>query len=325
MRRAANAAGSEGALSSEIPVEAKDIVKRYDHFVAVDGVSLRVKPGIMYGLLGPNGAGKTTTIRMIMNIIAPDSGAVTIFGEPSGERTSRRIGYLPEERGLYRKMKVLDQLAFLGEIRGVDRRVARRRAAQWLERLELGRWASKKVEDLSKGMQQKIQFAGCAIHEPEIFILDEPFSGLDPLNTRVMKELFVELRDQGKTLIFSTHIMEQAEKLCDEIALINRAKIVLEGTMSEVRKRYSGNRLHLVGKGSVDALRKIDGVQSVAGKDDDAEIELAPTSSRGEFLRAATEAWEVESATPHEASLDEIFVEVVGAPVASFEPKEEGR
>jgi len=309
-------------LSNPVPVEVRDVVKRYDQFVAVDGISFQVRPGIMYGLLGPNGAGKTTTIRMIMNIIAPDSGSVTIFGEPNGERTARRIGYLPEERGLYRKMKVSSHLTFLGEIRGLDRTTARRRAGEWLERLGLDGWATKKVEDLSKGMQQKIQFAGCAIHEPEIFILDEPFSGLDPVNVRVLKDLFVELRAQGRTLIFSTHVMEQAEKLCDEIALINRAKVVLEGSVADVRQRYSGNRLHLSGRGTLDALRGITGVVGVDGDDGRADVELEPSMPRSEFLRRATEAWEIESAVPHEASLDEIFVRVVGAPVSSFEPAE---
>ncbi len=301
------------------PIRVRNVVKRFGDHLAVDDVSFSVGRGVMFGLLGPNGAGKTTTIRMIMNIIMPDSGVVEILGRPASEGASRQIGYLPEERGLYRKMKVLDHLIFLGEIRGLDRREAKKRAGEWLERLELQSWGKKKVEDLSKGMQQKIQFVGCVIHDPEILILDEPFSGLDPVNTRALKDLFVEFRERGRTVVFSTHVMEQAEKLCDEIALINRARLVLHGTMGEVKKQYSGNRLILRGEGPPDALRAIAGVRDVVVSDGGAEVALEPSTSPADFLREATSLWRVESAIPHEASLDEIFIKVVGAPLATFE------
>jgi ABC-2 type transport system ATP-binding protein len=302
------------------PIDVKEITKRYGDFTAVDRVSFHVQRGSIFGLLGPNGAGKTTTIRMIMNIIVPDSGSISVMGQPSTGAASRLIGYLPEERGLYRKMKVLDHLVFLGEIRGLKRSLARQRASEWLERLSLGEWSGKKVEELSKGMQQKLQFIGCVIHEPEVLILDEPFSGLDPVNTRVLKDLFVEFRERGRTLIISTHVMEQAEKLCDEIALINRARLVLQGSIAEVKRRYSGNKLQVSGRGAPAALRGLRGVRSVIEKDGGAEVELEPSFKRGDFLREATALFDVDSAIPHEASLDEIFVRVVNPASAGTDP-----
>ncbi|HUO85595.1 MAG TPA: ATP-binding cassette domain-containing protein, partial [Thermoanaerobaculia bacterium] len=287
----------------EIAVRVERVVKRFDTHVAVDGVSFDVRRGSVFGLLGPNGAGKTTTIRMIMNIIAPDEGSIEILGKPLGETLATTIGYLPEERGLYRKMKVLDHTIFLGEIRGLSRAEARRRAEQWLVRLDLESWSKKKVEDLSKGMQQKIQFVGCVIHDPEILILDEPFSGLDPVNARLLKELFLEFRDRGKTLIFSTHVMEQAEKLCDEIALINRAKVVLHGAVQEIRNRYSPNRLLLRGSADPEPLRRIAGVRDLKVSNGLVDVELDPATPRAVFLREVTAVWPLESAVPHETSL----------------------
>ena len=304
-------------------VRLENVTKAFDDFVAVSDVSFSILGGTIFGLLGPNGAGKTTTIRMIMNIILPDSGSIYILGQPSGEAITRRIGYLPEERGLYRKMKVLDHLVFLGEIRGLRVSKAREIALAWMERLEMASWAKKKVEDLSKGMQQKIQFVGSVIHDPEIIILDEPFSGLDPVNARVLKDLFIEFRDRGKTLIFSTHVMEQAEKLCDEIAIINRSRLVLQGAINEVRGRYSGNRIVLHGRGDAERLRSIRGVISLEQSDGQVSVELQENVNRAAFLRDATSMWEVESAIPHEVSLDEIFVRVVGQSVAAVD-KESG-
>jgi ABC-2 type transport system ATP-binding protein len=300
----------------------KNISKRYDQFVAVNDLSFSVRRGTVYGLLGPNGAGKTTTIRMIMKIIVPDSGTISILGKPSTDAASRVVGYLPEERGLYRKMKVLDHLVFLGEIRGLKAKEARKRSGEWLERLSLTQWSGKKVEELSKGMQQKLQFIGCVIHEPEVLILDEPFSGLDPVNARTFKELFMEMKQKGKTLVLSTHVMEQAEKLCDEIGLINRSKMVLQGSLAEVKSRYSGNRLLLQGAGDANRLRAIPGVLGVDGDEGVLEVELAADLTRADFLRAATAVFNLESVVPHEASLDEIFVEVVGGPVEGLGEEE---
>ncbi|MCA1732328.1 MAG: ATP-binding cassette domain-containing protein [Acidobacteria bacterium] len=300
-------------------IAVESVTKRYGDFTAVDSISFNVPPGTIFGILGPNGAGKTTTIRMIMNITIPDEGKITILGRPSTDAAARAIGYLPEERGLYRKMKVLEHIVFLGEIRGLDRAKAKKRGAEWLERVGLTQWADKKVEELSKGMQQKVQFIGTVIHEPEILILDEPFSGLDPVNARALKDLFLEMRDQGRTLVLCTHVMEQAEKLCDEIALINLSKLVLQGTLGDIKKQFSGNRLILRGAGEDAAISALPGVIGVARKDGALEVENDPALARGDFLREAARAWSLDSAMPHEVSLDEIFVNVVGRSVGDVE------
>jgi ABC-2 type transport system ATP-binding protein len=198
--------------------------------------------GCVYGLLGPNGSGKTTTIRMIMGILVPDGGRATLLGAPPDEGR-RLVGYLPEERGLYKRMKVLDLLVFLAEIRGVERPAARDRALGWLERLDLGPWGERRVEDLSKGMQQKIQFIGTVLHEPRVLVLDEPFSGLDPINQDVLEEIVVEFRDRGGTVLFSTHLMDQADRLCERVCLISRGRRVLEGDLDELKRREQA-RLH---------------------------------------------------------------------------------
>jgi ABC-2 type transport system ATP-binding protein len=249
-----------------------------------------------------------------MNIIIPDEGSIEVLGKPSTDAASRAIGYLPEERGLYRKMKVIDQLAFLGEIRGLTAKESRRRAEEWLERIDLSAWKGKKVEDLSKGMQQKVQFVGCVIHDPEIIILDEPFSGLDPVNARVLKDLILEFRQRGKTLLFSTHIMEQAEKLCDSIALINRSRLLLNGTIGEVKKRFARNRLSLRTTAARDIVAQLPMVAAVVAEADGSlEVELDSSATTAAFLREATRTIDVESAVPHDPSLDEIFVDAVGA------------
>jgi ABC-2 type transport system ATP-binding protein len=206
-------------MASSVRVES--VTKRFAGHTAVDRLSMEVASGGIFGLLGPNGAGKTTMIRLIMGILAPDSGSISLFGSGDDSRKlSARIGYLPEERGLYKKMKVLDHLIFLGETKGISRRDARVRALGWLQRLGVADWAQKKVEDLSKGMQQKVQFAGALLHEPELVILDEPFSGLDPVNAQVMKDIVVELAASGRTVLFSTHVMEQAEAILADRALV---------------------------------------------------------------------------------------------------------
>ena len=225
-------------------VVANHITKRYAGHTAVRDLSLEVSRGGIFGLLGPNGAGKTTTIRMLLSIIIPDEGAVTLLGQVgTGRDLSARIGYLPEERGLYPKMRVLDQLAFLGEAKGLGRWDARKRAGVWLERLGLGDWALKKVSDLSKGMQQKVQFAGALQHEPELVILDEPFSGLDPVNSQVMRDIVVDVARSGRTVLFSTHIMEHAEKMCDHVVIIARGEKVVDGTLAEVKRE--GGKTHV--------------------------------------------------------------------------------
>ena len=214
------------------------VVKRFGKFTAIDHLDLEVPRGLTFGLLGPNGAGKTTTIRMIMNITKPDEGTIRVLGEEMNERVQERIGYLPEERGLYRKMKVVDQLLFFAAIKGVDKDTAMKRLSPWIDSMDLRPWLGKKTEELSKGMQQKVQFLGTIVHDPEVLILDEPFSGLDPINVVLLKDFLVDFKKHGKTIVFSTHVMEQAERLCDRIALIYRGRKLLDGTVKEVKAAY---------------------------------------------------------------------------------------
>jgi ABC-2 type transport system ATP-binding protein len=216
-------------------VRLEGVTKRFGKYTAVSELDLEVPRGVIYGLLGPNGSGKTTTIRMIMGILHPDEGKVSLFGADADEVRRKRVGYLPEERGVYRKMKCLDLIVFLAEIRGVPRAEGRKRALYWLERLGLPEWADKKVEDLSKGMQQKIQFIGTVIHEPELLILDEPFSGLDPINQDVLEEIVLDFHGRGTTILFSTHLMDQAERLCERVCLISKARKVLDADLRELK------------------------------------------------------------------------------------------
>lgn len=303
------------------------ITKRYAGHTAVRSLSLSVPKGGIFGLLGPNGAGKSTTIRMILNIITPDEGSVTLFGlKGTGRDLAGRIGYLPEERGLYPKMRVLDQLAFLGEAKGLTRWDARARAKQWLGRLGLETWAMKKVSDLSKGMQQKVQFAGALQHEPELVILDEPFSGLDPVNSQVMRDIVVEVARSGRTVLFSTHIMEQAEKMCERIAIIARGEKVLDGVLSQIKREFGHNHVALTFTRNASAARPVLADRSLVARVDDAggsaEVELAPNADPEKLLRGLVNAdvglsrFEVV-----EPSLQSIFIAKVGAeaahPVAS--------
>jgi ABC-2 type transport system ATP-binding protein len=216
------------------------VIKRFGNHTAVDGVSFEVPRGTVYGILGPNGAGKSTTLRMITDVIAPDSGEIRILdGKKPGSESSRLIGYLPEERGLYPKMKVLDMVVFMGELRGLSHHESKVRAAKWLDRLGLGAWMKNKVQDLSKGMAQKVQFATALIHEPPLVILDEPWSGLDPINAEVLRDVVEEIRSQGRTVLFSTHQMEQAEKICDVVCIIARGKKVLDGRLKDIKRASS--------------------------------------------------------------------------------------
>lgn len=211
------------------------VTKRFGKHTAVEDFDFEVPRGVICGLLGPNGSGKTTSIRMIMGILGPDEGTVSLFGEDPDATRRTKVGYLPEERGVYKKMKCLELITFLGEIRGLKRAEARRRGGAWLDRLGLPEWADKKVEDLSKGMQQKIQFIGTVIHEPELLILDEPFSGLDPINQDVLEEIVRDYHAKGTTILFSTHLMDQAERLCERVCLISRARKVLDGDLREIK------------------------------------------------------------------------------------------
>ncbi len=216
----------------------KKVSKHYGNFTAVDSVSFNVPKGVIFGLLGPNGAGKTSLIRIINSITMADEGEILLFGDPLKREHQARIGYLPEERGLYKKMKVQDQLEYLGQLKGLDERTVRQRIAEWYEILGMQDWGQKKVEDLSKGMQQKVQFVATVVHEPDLLILDEPFSGLDPVNTNLLKNEIKRLSDNGTTVLFSTHRMEQVEEICERIALINKGQLVLEGQIDDIKQNY---------------------------------------------------------------------------------------
>ncbi len=292
-------------------LELTDVRKSYGDFQAVSGVSMAVPPGSIFGLLGPNGAGKTTTIRMIMDIIAPDSGEIRFFGKPRVAADLLRIGYLPEERGLYRKMTVSDQLMFLAEIRGLKRRDAAPEIERWLERFELASWGKKKIEELSKGMQQKVQLIGTVLHKPEILILDEPFSGLDPLNQEMFREFLIESRQQGKSVLFSTHGMELAERMCDHICLISNGRAVLTGELRTIKRRLSNNSFRLVAEGDLAGLAKVPGVEQVLVQDRGAKLLLAPDAEGAAVLRQVVQLVNVREFRSEEPELEEIFIKAV--------------
>jgi ABC-2 type transport system ATP-binding protein len=295
-------------------LELAGLRKSFGKFVAVDRVSLTVPPGTVFGLLGPNGAGKTTTIRMIMDIIAPDEGEVRFSGRPRRREDLEQIGYLPEERGLYRKMTVAEHLAFLGELHGVPAAEAKRRGKVWLERLELADRAERKVEELSKGQQQKVQIAGTLLHEPQVVILDEPFSGLDPINQGLFKDLLAEYKQEGRTILFSTHVMEQAEKLCDHIALISRGRVVLEGRLSEIKRSQGGNAYRLTAAGDLSRAAAVPGVEDLVvdpDAPDRARLFLAPDADGARVLAELVGFLAVRDFRNEEPELGEIFVKVV--------------
>jgi ABC-2 type transport system ATP-binding protein len=300
-------------MTNRLPTVSVDHIKKsFGEFTAVNDLSLAVYPGRIYGLLGPNGAGKTTTIRMIVNITAPDSGTVKVFDQTVTPELQDRIGYLPEERGLYKKMKVGEQLKFFAALKNVDGKEAEQRVNRWLERLKLMDWKNKKSSELSKGMQQKVQFVTAVIHEPDLLILDEPFSGLDPVNVEVLKEIILELKAAGKTIIFSTHQMEVAEKICDDICLINRSRKVLEGSIREVKRGFSRNAvaLRLVGGESVFEDRTI--ISKIQRHSDGLEVLLAEGADAQSLLKQLIAAAAViERFELIEPSLHDIFIEKV--------------
>ncbi|MGH9903317.1 MAG: ABC transporter ATP-binding protein, partial [Pyrinomonadaceae bacterium] len=310
-RRSERARARRGIiLSDQTPTLLLDRVsKSFDEFVAVSELSLAVRPGRIFGLLGPNGAGKTTTIRMIVNITAPDSGRIELFGRTMSAELQNRIGYLPEERGLYKKMKVGEQLRFFGELRGMGARAADEAADRWLARLELKDRKNSKTEELSKGMQQKIQFIATVMHEPDLLILDELFSGLDPVNAELMQEVVLELKAAGRTIIFSTHQMEKAEKLCDDICLINRSRKVLEGSLREVRSGFGRNAVALRAEGGNGVLRDRALVADVRPYGDYDEVLLTEGADSQELLRRMlAEGARITRFEQVEPSLLDIFV-----------------
>ena len=292
-------------------VEVDKVTKRFDEFVAVNSMSFNVEPGSLFGLLGPNGAGKTTTIRMIVGIFAPDEGEVRLLGQHISPELQQRIGYMPEERGLYKKMKVGEQLLFFAKLKGLGGEEAHRRVDRWLDRFELSQWKDKKAMDLSKGMQQKVQFIATAIHEPELLILDEPFSGLDPVSVSVLKAVMLDLKAQGKAIIFSTHQMEQVEQLCDDICLIDHSTKVLAGHLKEVKARYGKNTIRLDYKGP-DSFLDHPMVKKVDRYPNYVDIALQDGADSQEILRRALSAGAVVNRFELiEPTLNEIFIESV--------------
>jgi ABC-2 type transport system ATP-binding protein len=285
------------------------ITKSFGEFRAVDELSLEVRAGRIFGLIGPNGAGKTTTIRMIVNITAPDSGRITLFGQQITPELQDRIGYLPEERGLYKKMKVGEQLRFFAELKSLSAREADRRIVRWLERMKLTEWKNKKASELSKGMQQKVQFISAIVHDPDLLILDEPFSGLDPVNVELLKEIILESKAAGKTIIFSTHQMEVAEKICDDICLINRSRKVLEGSIREVKRGYGRNAVALRITGGDDVLVDRELVSTFQRHSDGVEALLAPQVTAQQLLtRLVAAGATIEKFEMIEPSLHDIFI-----------------
>jgi ABC-2 type transport system ATP-binding protein len=291
-------------------VELRDVTKTFGTVVAVDDLSLDVPTGSVYGFIGPNGSGKTTTLRMIMNIFYPDSGTIRVFGEEATDSCNDRIGYLPEERGLYRKMKLRDLLKFYGELK--SNRDVSAQVDRWLRKLELEAWGDRKVEALSKGMSQKAQFIAAVVGEPELLILDEPFSGLDPVNTDILREAVLELQDKGTTVIFSTHDMDVAEKMCDFIFMIFKGRKVLDGTLESIQAEYGHDTLRLSAEGGISHLRDLQGVEKIRDFGRIQELRMKPNTDPQEVLAQIVSRTRVKNFEISKPSLHDIFVRIAG-------------
>jgi ABC-2 type transport system ATP-binding protein len=290
----------------------ENITKRFGDFYAVKNLSLKIPVGTIYSLLGPNGAGKTTTIRMVMNIIIPDEGAIRVLDEKMDDKMQSRVGYLPEDRGLYPKMKVGEILLFLSELKGVRGQAARNRIDEWLHRFDLNEWKQKKVEELSRGMQQKLQFIATIIHQPDLIILDEPFSGLDPVNTKLLKDIMLEMKNQGRTIIFSTHRMEQVEMISDNICLINKAEMVLEGNLTLIKKQYGKNTVVLDYDGDASFIASLPGVEKIDDYGKFMEIKLKEQADPQDLLDDAVGKIRINKFEVREPTLNAIFIDKVG-------------
>lgn len=291
-------------------LELDKIRKEYDGKVAVEALSLHVPRGAIYGIIGPNGAGKTTTIRMVMNITAPDSGKIMIGGVERPKDFTNRIGYLPEERGLYKKMTLEQVILYMAELKGFGPDRSKPKIEPWLERMQLQGYRTRKVEELSKGMQQKLQFITTVMHEPELLILDELFSGLDPLNTELLKNILLDLKRSGTTILFSTHVMEQAEKLCDNLCMISRGQKVIDGKLSEVKARFGKNALQIEIDGDSSFISSIPGVIGVTDFNRHLELRLAADANTDVILKALVEKVSVRRFAVMEPSLYDIFIEL---------------
>jgi len=297
-------------------LETHHIVKQYAEHRALDDVSLSVPKGSIFGLLGPNGAGKTSLIRIINQITAPDEGTVLLMGERLNPGHIRNIGYLPEERGLYKKMKVGEQLLYLAQLKGLNERQAMEKLKSWFIKFDIKTWWDKQVEDLSKGMQQKVQFVATVMHDPELIILDEPFSGFDPINANLIKDEILELRDRGKTIIFSTHRMESVEELCDHIALINRSHKVLDGTKRAIKEQFRTHTYHIEYQGVLGELPAAFALKQTGQTDDGfqrVDIQIPPDASVNDLIRFLLDRVSLRSFGENIPSMNDIFIRTVGA------------
>jgi ABC-2 type transport system ATP-binding protein len=302
---------------SELALSLKDLVKDFDGKRAVDHITFSAKKGEILGLLGPNGAGKTTTIRMVMDIIAPDAGSVEILGKAFSDKLKDRIGYLPEERGLYRKLKVMDTLLFFGEMKGMKAAAVRERSRRLLKKFQLEGYEDKKVEELSKGMAQKLQFIVTILHDPELLILDEPFSGLDPLNIELVKDIILERKREGKSIIYSTHLMEYAEKTVDSLVMINRGRKVLDGALAAVKAEYGRKFVRVQYEGDARFVAALPYVKSCRDSGHEMEVELDDLSRREQLLRDLLGRVEIIGFALSEPSLQNIFIRKVQEGVGS--------
>jgi ABC-2 type transport system ATP-binding protein len=309
-------AGNAG--NNGLAVELTNVSKSFKDTRAVEALDLRIPTGTTYGLLGPNGAGKTTTIRMILQIIKPDTGSISVFGQPVSDDVLNRVGYLPEERGIYKNMTVIRLLRFFAELKGMPAREAHTNAAGWLDRFDLADRANSKVKELSKGNQQKVQFIASILHEPDVMILDEPFSGLDPLNQQLLRQIIVDLRRAGKTIIFSTHIIEHAERICDDVCIIARGRKVADGSISDVKKEHGGEFIAISFedrlKDATELVERSPVVKEVRHDGNTLQAFMTPTGDSQELLKQLVAAGiKIKRFERTEPSLEQVFLERVGA------------
>ncbi len=298
-------------------LEVKNLTKRFNSLTAVDKASFSVSEGAVFGLIGRNGAGKTTTIRMMLNIYFPDEGEVLYNGAKVDSSFKDLVGYLPEERGLYKKMKVIDMLLFLAELKGKKTSEVNKSAHEYLERFDLADRKNSKIEDLSKGNQQKIQFIGTILHDPDFLIFDEPFSGLDPINTNLLKEIILEMKQKGKVVIFSTHLMEFAEKMCDSIAMIDKGKIILNGKLSELKQKYASRNVSIDYQGDISFLKSHQLVESIENFGNTTGIKLKRDNTDQELLKLLLQNnVAIKKFNVNEISLHEIFVSLAGKEIS---------
>lgn len=294
-------------------LEVKNLTKTFDKIVAVDNASFEVPEGSIFGLIGRNGAGKTTTIRMMMNIYLPDSGEVVLRGVKVGQDFKNQVGYLPEERGLYKKMKVVDILYYFAELKGKTGRALHQKADEYLKRFELYDRRFSKIEDLSKGNQQKVQFIATILHDPEFIILDEPFSGLDPINTNLLREIILEMKQKGKVIIFSTHLMDFAEKMCDHIVMIDHGKIILKGALGQIKSKYAQRNISLTYDGDISFLKSDSMIEKISDYGNTTGIRLKDANQSQQLLRMLLDRnITVKKFDANDISLQEIFIELAG-------------